>query len=87
MPSTMPELRIGRTEGAGYYVAPQDDHRIYNRKLSANEVLQLYHASRTGYQAELRRFWRPSALQAAAAEEYLPYDIQHSPQHQAMMAM
>lgn len=86
--ATTTAVKLGGHSGTSSDICVDDDLRFYGRQLKAAEVDLLYHASRTGYQAELRRV-RPSRAweAAAAAAEYLPYDIQHSPQHQTLMAM
>ncbi len=84
-----PKMRIS-TVGAGFthWTGNIDDVRVYNRCLSQQEALQLYRASRGGYQRELNYVKRPIwGKAAAAAATYQPYDLAHQPQHQTIMAM
>lgn len=64
---TVSPFGLGRDHNNRYGKGNYDDWRVYpNRVLSANEVLSLYNASRTGYRRELNWLDRPWVLNAAA---------------------
>lgn len=67
--TTADMVALGRFGGFnGYYVnGYMDDARLYNRSFTANEVLRLYQASKTGYKYELNWIEDDEEFDVAAA--------------------
>lgn len=63
---TATQMSLGGNTAYSQHDGLLGDVRIYNRSLGADEIWQLYNASRTGYQSELNWIYRREYVKAAA---------------------